>query len=190
MDRETPASTAAARSSIYAPASLSACTGTWLEQAPDADEQQRIDAACKQVREQRKHAIAFYRVPVEARIFSLELFRRAAFSPLHLSDHLIEQILQAVGEPPVVEAQDDPSFATYLRQAVLCIASARVRRDLATQLRRFLPGYVEQELWKEAIAIDHNAFRTALGNEVSPFLVQMTLGGLTRWYDEHEPAAH
>lgn len=167
-------------------ASLTACEGTWLAQPPDAAEQQRIDAACKAVREQRRLAREFYDHIREARIFSLELFRREEFAPLHLSNRLIEQILDAVGEPPVVEDRDDPAFARYMRRAVLSIATARMRRDLAAQVRRFLPHYVETEQWKEAVAIDGNAFRTSLGNEVSPFLVQMTLGGLARWYEQHE----
>jgi hypothetical protein len=170
---------------LYAAASLTICADTWLAHAPDEAEQQRIDAACRQMREQRRLAVAFYQDPQAARIFSLELFRTEPFAPLHLSERLIEQILRQVGEPPVVEAEDDPAFSKYMRRAVLVIASSRVRRDLAAQLRRFLPQYVQAARWKEAIAIDNNAFRTSLGNEVSPFLVQMTLGGLVRWYDQH-----
>lgn len=171
---------------LYAAAALTACADTWLAHAPDEAEQQRIEAACKQLREQRKLAVEFYQDPQAARIFSLELFRQEHFALLHLGEHLIEQILRQVGEPPVVETENDPAFSNYMRQAVLVIASSRVRRELAAQLRRFLPQYVQAARWKEAIAIDNNAFRTSLGNEVSPFLVQMALGGLVRWYDQHE----
>lgn len=171
---------------VHSAVSLTACADTWLEHAPDEAEQRRIDAAFKQVREQRRLAIEIHKDSQATKLFSLALFRRPAFHPLHLDDWLIEQILHRVGEPPLVEDIDDPVFATYLRQAVLSIATARVRRSMAAQLRRFLPIYVEAGEWKEAVIIDHNAFCTSLGNEVSPFLVQMTLGGLARWYNKHE----
>jgi hypothetical protein len=171
----------------YAPASLTHCAGTWLAHAPDTAEQQRIDAAQANLRQHRRLTVEFHQDPLEARRRSLELFRDPAFAPLHLADHLIEQIVAAVGEPPVVEDQNDPTFATYLGRAVLSIASSRVRRDMATQLRRFLPLYTSKGCWKETIAIDHNAFRTVFGHEATPFLVQMTFGGLLRWYEQHEP---
>ncbi len=170
----------------FYPATLTRCEGSWLEQAADEDEQQRIDSALKQVRQQRKLAIEFYQNPQAANIFSLELFRGNDFRALHLSDRLIVQVLAAFGEPPVVTDESDPALADYLRQAVQSIATARVRSALAGQLRRYMPYYVEVEHWKEAIAIDNNAFRTSLGKEVSPFLAQMTLAGLARWYEENE----
>jgi hypothetical protein len=170
----------------YYAASLTACEYSRLAYAPDAAEYQRIEQACSEVRQQRKIAVEFHKDPRAAKLFSLELFRTEAFQPLYVNDHLIEQILHTIGEPPVVETQDDPAFANYMRRAVLSIATSQVRRHMAGQLRRFLPEYVAAGKWKEAVAIDYNAFRTALGNEVSPFLVQMTLGGLTRWYEQHE----
>jgi hypothetical protein len=176
-------------SDYYYAASLTACARSWLEHAPDADEYQRIEHACQEVRQQRKIAVEFHKDPRSAKIFSLELFQRQEFQPLYLSDRLIEQILSTVGEPPVVEDQANPAFANYMRRAVLSIATSQVRRHMAGQLRRFLPGYVSAGQWKEAVAIDYNAFRTALGNEVSPFMVQMTLGGLTRWYEQHDNSA-
>jgi hypothetical protein len=170
-------------------AALTTCTGTWLEHPPDADEQQRIDAAFKLLREQRRIAIEFHRDPEAANLFSIELFRGKVFRPLHLEDWLIERILNNIGEPPVVEEGDERTFTNYLQRAVLSIAAPHFRRSLAGQLRRFLPQYVEAGRWKEAVAIDYNAFRTSLGNEVSPFLVQMTLEGLARWYEMHEDDA-
>lgn len=168
----------------YYVAALTRCADTWLALPPDEAELQRIEVACRAVREHRKIAVEFHRNPQLVREFSLELFQRPDFAGLHLSNSLIEKIIAAVGEPPVVTDQDDPTFANYLRRAVLSIATSRVRRDLSGQLRRFLPAFVEREEWQAAVAIDHGAFRTALGNEVSPFLVQMTLQGLARFYDE------
>lgn len=170
-------------------ASLTTCTGTWLEHPPDAPEQQRIDAAFKLLREQRRIAIEFHRDPEAANLFSIELFRDKVFRPLHLEDWLIERILNNIGEPPLVEEGDEALFTNYLQRAVLSTATPHFRRSLAGQLRRFLPQYVEAGRWKEAVAIDYNAFRTSLGNEVSPFLVQMTLEGLARWYEMHEEDA-
>lgn len=174
------------RSHVTYAATLTTCEGTWLEQPPTEEEQQRIEAASHTIREYRRLAIEFHRDPTAANIFSLELFREKEFAPLHLNDRLIAQIIDRVGEPPVVEEADDPAFSTYLRQAVLSIASAQVRRALAEQLRRLLPHYVEAGEWKKAIAVDYNAFRTALGHEATPFLVQMTVEGLARWYETHD----
>lgn len=170
--------------SLYPPALWTRCQGTWLEQAPDEAEQRRIDEACHALREQRRLAIAFYDDPPAARAYSLELFTRSDFAPLHLNAELIQKVLAHVGEPPVVQEDDSPEFAGYMRQAALTIATSKTRRHLSDQLRRLLPQYVEAEAWKSAIAIDNNAFRTALGNEVTPFLVQMTFGGLLAWYEE------
>ena len=66
------------------------------------------------------------------------------------------------------------------------MAQPNTRRLLAAQLRRYLPRYVEAGQWREAVAIDYSAFRTALGNEVTPFLAQITLAGLADYYDTHD----
>jgi hypothetical protein len=167
-------------------AALTRCAGTWLATPPDAAEQERIAAASKALREQRRRAVEFHQDPTAATLFSINLFRDAAFAPLHLERRLIAQMIAAQGEPPEVADPDDPEFVQYLRRAILSIAHARLRKALAAQLRRYLPRYVAAEDWQAAIALDHNAFRTALGNEVSPFLLQMTLEGLARYYEELE----
>jgi hypothetical protein len=51
-----------------------------------------------------------------------------------------------------------------------------------------LPQFTEAERWREAVAIDYSAFRTSLGNEVTPYLAQMALAGLADYYDEREDA--
>lgn len=166
-------------------ATLTHCAGTWLAQPPTTEEERQIAAAFQLVREQRHATVTFHSDPSAANAFSIILFRDAAFAPLQISDALVAQILRTVGEPPVVQSEaDDDAFADYMRAAVLTIATARVRSALAAQLRRLLPRYVNNRQWREAIAIDYNAFRTALSNEATPFLVQMTLAGLARWYDE------
>jgi hypothetical protein len=165
-------------------ASLTRCRGTWLEHEPDAEEVQRVAAAVQQLRTQRRLALEFYNKRQEADAFSIELFREAAFNPLHLADAVVERIIAGIGEPPVVEGEDTSAFTEYLQRAVFLFGLPNPRRMLAAQLRRFLPQYVEAERWREAIAIDHNAFRTALGNEVTPFLAQMTLAGLADYYEQ------
>lgn len=188
MGRQAQAKRARREQAEYA-AALTTCEGTWLEKRPDVVEQQRIELSVRALRSQMELINQFKTDEQTANLYSLELFREPLFTPLHLEDWVIEQIIAAVGEPPLVDNQDDPQFATYLQQAVLSVATARMRSALAGQLRRFMPQFVASGKFKEAIAVDYNAFRTSLGNEVSPFLVQMTLQGLARWYDEHDDEA-
>ncbi|NJM05424.1 hypothetical protein HC891_03220 [Candidatus Gracilibacteria bacterium] len=167
-------------------ARLTRCAGTWLELPPDETEQKRILDAAREVKSQRVIALEFYRDPIATNTFSIELFRQPEFAPLHFSDELVAKILEKVGEPPVVAEEDSLEFSAYLRDAVLAVALPNPRRALAGQLRRLLPQFVAAKQWREAVAIDYNAFRTALGHEVSPFLAQMALAGLAHWYEEHD----
>ncbi len=166
-------------------AGLTACEGTWLERPPSAEELQQIDAAFQQMKQHRAEAIALGEDTEEANRFSIELFRDPRFAPLQFEDWVIESVLKRLDEPPVVEDDSDPAFSDYLRQAVLLVASSRVRRAMAEQVRRFLPQYVEAGQIKEALAIDYNAYLTVMSEAVTPLLVQMLLGGMARWYDEY-----
>ncbi len=167
-------------------ARITRCAGTWLATAPDGAEQQRIAEAVRQVQGQRAVAAAFHRDSEAANAFCIELFRAEEFAPLHFADELVAQMIARVGEPPVVEVGDEAIFSDYLRRAVLSVALPNTRRLLAAQLRRYLPRYVEAGRWQEAVAIDYSAFRTALGNEVTPFLAQMALAGLADYYETHD----
>ncbi|HMQ34514.1 MAG TPA: hypothetical protein PKD53_27505, partial [Chloroflexaceae bacterium] len=109
-----------------------------------------------------------------------------AFQPLHFADELVELMIARRGEPPVVGEGEGEIFSNYLRDAVLAVALPNTRRFLAAQLRRTLPAYVEAGQWREAVAVDYSAFRTSLGNEVTPFLAQMALAGLAAYYEAHE----
>lgn len=170
-------------------AALTRCRGTWLEHAPDAAEQEQVAQAARALREQRRIAIEFHTNPEAANAYCIELFRTPEFNPLHFDTLLIERMISRVGEPPIVDDEDQDAFSEYLRGAVLSVAHPDVRRLLASQLRRMLPQFVEAGRWREAVAIDYSAFRTSLGNEVTPFLAQMTLAGLADYYDEREEAA-
>lgn len=167
-------------------ARLTRCAGTWLEREPDAAEQRRIEEAARQLREQRRLAIEFHQNPQQADAYCIELFRGVEFAPLHFSDELVEKIIARNGEPPVVGEEEQAQFSNYLRRAVLTVASPDMRRTLAAQLRRTLPGLVEARRWRDAVAVDYSAFRTSLGNEVTPFLAQMALAGLADYYDARE----
>ncbi|RRR66604.1 MAG: hypothetical protein EI684_20445 [Candidatus Viridilinea halotolerans] len=165
---------------------LTRCIGTWLAEEPDAAEEQRIAEASRLLKEQRAQATIFHRDPVAARAFSIKLFREERFAPLHFGDALVAKMIAQCGEPPVVSAENEEQFSDYLRDAILVVALPNTRRLLAAQLRRVLPSYVEAGQWQEAIAVDHNAFRTSLGTEVTPFLAHMALAGLAAYYEEHE----
>jgi hypothetical protein len=167
-------------------ARVTRCAGTWLEREPDRGEQRRIAEAQRQLSAQRSASAELHRDGDAANAFCVELFRNEIYGPLHFSDELVEQMIARVGEPPVVDEGNEAEFSDYLRRAVLAVALPNTRRLLAAQLRRYLPQYVEAGRWKEAAAIDYSAFRTSLGNEVTPFLAQMALAGLADYYDAHD----
>ena len=66
------------------------------------------------------------------------------------------------------------------------VATSQVRRAISSQAQRFLPAYVEAGQINEALAIEYNVYVTVMSDANSPLLVQMMVGGLSRWYDEHE----
>jgi hypothetical protein len=167
-------------------ASLTASEGTWLEKPPTPEELKRILAAAQVLKQHRRMADEIASDNDAANRLSIELFRMPVFMPLQFDDWLIESVLDKHGEPPVVESDDDPAFSDWLRTAVIDVSSSRVRRAMAEQVRRFLPMFVENEQFKEALAIDYNAYLTVMSDAVTPLLAQMMVGGLSRWYDEHE----
>jgi hypothetical protein len=164
---------------------LTACEDTWLERPASADEQKRIEAAYQVLKRHRAEAMALGDNAEEANRFSIELLRDPRFAPLQFDDWVIETVLERLDEPPVVEDEGDTAFSDYLRSAVQLIASSRVRRAMAEQVRRFIPQYVEAGQIKEALALDYNAYLTVMSDAVTPLLAQMLLGGLSRWYDEY-----
>lgn len=173
------------REQVAFAASLTACAGTWLEQPPTREEQARIDAARQELKQHR--ALAESLAADEAiNRFSIEIFQDGRFAPLHFDDWMIEAVLDEHGEPPIAADDNDTAFADYLRVATQTAATPRVRRALADQSRRFLPQYVADGQIKEALAIEHNAYMTVMSDANTPLLVQMLVGGLARWYEEHE----
>jgi hypothetical protein len=167
-------------------AALTASEGTFLERPPTAEELQRIDAAFQELKKHRPEADAFAADPEAANRFSIELFRSPLFAPLQFEDWVVEPLLDKHGEPPVVEDDSDPAFSDWLRAAALDLATPRVRRAMAEQVRRFLPTYTQAGQIKEALAIEYNAYLTVMSEAVTPLLAQMLVGALARWYDEHE----
>jgi hypothetical protein len=167
-------------------AALTACEGTWLERPPSDAEQARMKAAYKTLEGHRAAAAQLSADEDRLQRFSLEVLRDPRFAPLHFDDWVIEQVLDQYGEPPVSEDPEDTAFTDYLRTAVHSVASSRVRRAIASQVRRFVPDYVEAGLINEALALEYNAYVTVMSEANTPLLVQMMVGGLSRWYDEHE----
>lgn len=167
-------------------ASLTTCEGTWLERAPDTAELARMKAAEDVLRSHRMEAQTLGADKDAFNQFSLQMYREERWSALHFDDWLIESILEEVGEPPIVVESDDPSFSNYLLQALGAVASTRLRRALAEQSRRFVPQYVEAGQIRQGLAIMHNAYMTVMSSAATPLLIQMLVGGLARWYDEHE----
>lgn len=172
--------------------SLTACAGTWLDGPPSEQERRAVDSARRELMQHRAEIQALTADAEAANRFSLEVFRDARFAPLQFEDWVIEDVLDTFGEPPVVEDDDDPAFSNYLRDAVLHVASGKVRRAVVAQVLRFLPQYVQAGQIKEALAIEYNAYMTNMSDAVTPLLAQMMVGGLARYYDtveEEEQAA-
>lgn len=166
--------------------SLTACEGTWLDSLPDRDEQQRIADARRELAQYRAIAAELAKDQEATNAFTLALLRDERFTPLHFEDWVIEQVIAAHGEPPVTETEDDPAFSDYLRMAVQTTATSRVRRGLASQAVRLVPGLVAEGRTREALALEYNVYLTLMSEAVTPLLAQMMVGGLARWYDEHE----
>lgn len=167
---------------------LTACEGTWLERMPDRDEQNRVSEARRELSLYRPVAAALIADEEVVKRLSLEVLRDPRFTPLYFEDWVIEQVIAAHGEPPVVENEDDPAFSDYLRAAVQSTASSKVRRALASQVARFLPQLISENKHREAISIEYNIYMTLMSDAVTPLLAQMMVGGLARYYDEHEEA--
>ncbi|MBS1968425.1 MAG: hypothetical protein JST60_22045 [Chloroflexi bacterium SZAS-1] len=174
------------RAETHYVAALTASEGTWLEQPVSEEESARIKAAQKTLEQHRAAATELSSDEDRLQRFSLEVFRDARFTSLYFDDWMIEQVLEHFGEPPVSEDPADTAFSDYLRAAVQWAATPRVRRALSGQATRFLPEYVEAGLINEALAINYNAYVTVMSDANTPLLVQMMVGGLSRWYDEHE----
>jgi hypothetical protein len=167
-------------------ASLTNCAGTWLERPPSAEELTRIQMADRLLRHHRVEAMQLGANQEEFNKFSLAVYRDERFQPLYLDDWLIEGVIAEHGEPPVVEDESDPSFTTYLLRSLGSLASARFRRAMAEQSRRFLPQLVQEAKIREALAVEHNAYMTVMSDAATPLLVQTLVGGLARYYDELE----
>jgi hypothetical protein len=166
---------------------LTRSLGTAFAEPPTADEERAIAAARQELTAHRTAADAQFADEERYIQYSLEVFRTPLFAPLHFSDWVVEQVLAEFGEPPVVERDDDPAFSEYLRQAVLWVATSRVRRHLAEQARRTLPALVTRGHMGAALAVERNAYFTVMSDAATPLLVQMMVAALARWYEAHEP---
>lgn len=179
-------STPANNEKPYYAAELTTTAGSWLAAPPDPAEIARIAAARRELSRHRNEAQKLGADQIMLNALSLQIFQHSRFAPLHFADWVVETMLRANGEPPVVEDPRDSSFGDYLHNAVVGFASARVRRAMAEQVRRYLPDYIDAGLTHEALVIEHNAYMTVMSDAATPLLVQMTVSAMARWYEEHE----
>ncbi len=174
------------RDAVGYTASLTHSLGTWLERAPTDEDALRL--------KQAEHLLRGLNIPPaelganreDFNKFSLAVYREPRWEPLHVDDWVIEDIIEDLGAPPIVSDESDPAFTEYLLKSLSLMASARFRRALAEQSRRFVTEYVGEGRFKEALAIEHNAYLTVMSEAATPLLVQMLVGGLARYYETHD----
>jgi hypothetical protein len=172
------------RSTAYVHAAYTRCVGSWLEDAPSKEELASMRDAMEKAR--------YYRETVKDAIPSLEaynelslaLFRQDQFQALALDGWIIADIIDAIGEPPIVEDEADPAFTQYILAAVGTIASARIRRALAEQAQRYLPNLIAADDKVGAILLANNTYMTLMSESSTPLLVQCIVSGLSAYYDE------
>jgi hypothetical protein len=172
------------RSTAYTHAAYTRCAGTWIEHEPQKAELVALRDALEVARSSRNSVVA--NVPdVEAyHRLSLALFRHDRFRPLALDGWLIATVIDALGEPPIVEDENDPAFTQYIRQALGEIASARIRRAIAEQAQRFLPTLINENDVEGAVLLAQNTYMTLMSESSTPLLVQAMVSGLSAYYDE------
>jgi len=174
----------ARRSTEYVHAAYTRCVGSPLEHAPDKAEQTRIREAMESARRARdsvQDAITTLDAYHEQ---SLALFRQNRFFVLALEGWLIADVIDAIGEPPIVEDEADTAFTTYIISAIDVIISARIRRALAEQSQRFLPELIAENDITGAVLLANNAYMTLMSERATPLLVQAMVSGLSAYYDE------
>ncbi|MFM2310326.1 MAG: hypothetical protein RLY87_2448 [Chloroflexota bacterium] len=174
----------ARRSTAYTHAAYTRCVGTPIEHAPDAEEQTAVRAAMETARRERQ-TVQDSLTSVDAyHGQSLALYRDARFNALALDGWLIADVIDAIGEPPVVEDEDDPAFTQYIIRALDAIMSARIRRALAEQSQRFLPQLIAENNIEGAVLLANNAYMTLMSDAATPLMVQCMVSGLAAYYDE------
>ena len=172
------------RSTAFTHAAYTRCAGTWLEHEPTKAELVALRDAMEVARSSRNTVAekvpdldAYHRL-------SLDLFRHDRFRPLALDGWLIATVIDALGEPPIVEDENDPAFTQYIRQALGEIASARIRRAIAEQAQRFLPVLINENDIEGAVLLAQNTYMTMMSESTTPLLVQVMVSGLSAYYDE------
>lgn len=174
----------ARRSTEYVHAAYTRCVGSLLEKAPDAAELKSVrDAmeAARRARDSVQDAITTLDAYHEQ---SLALFRDDRFRVLALEGWLIADVIDSIGEPPIVEDETDTAFTDYIVNAIEVIISARIRRALAEQSQRFLPALIAEENITGAVLLANNAYMTLMSERATPLLVQAMVSGLSAYYDE------
>lgn len=172
------------RSTAYVHAAYTRCVGSWIEHEPTKAELISMRDAMETARNYResvKNAIPSRDAYNE---MSLALFRQDQFRVLAIEGWIIADVIDTVGEPPIVEDEADPAFTEYILAAIGTIASARIRRALAEQAQRFLPKLIAADDKVGAILLAHNTYITLMSESSTPLLVQAVVSGLSAYYDE------
>lgn len=172
------------RSTVYTHAAYTRCAGTWLEHEPQKAELVALRDAMEVARSSRD-TVAVNVPDIDAyHSLSLALFRHDRFRPLALDGWLVATVIDAIGEPPIVEDENDPAFTDYIRQAIGEIGSARIRRAIAEQAQRFLPILINEDNVEGAVLLAQNTYMTLMSESTTPLLVQAMVSGLSAYYDE------
>ncbi len=174
----------ARRSTAYTHAAYTRCAGTPLESAPDAAELAAIREAMEAARRERQ-SVQESLTSIDAyHAQSLTLYRDNRFMVMALDGWLIADVIESIGEPPIVEDEEDPAFTEYIIRALDAIMSARIRRALSEQSQRFLPALIEENNIQGAVLLANNAYMTLMSDAATPLMVQAMVSGLAAYYDE------
>jgi hypothetical protein len=174
----------ARRSTAFVHAAYTRCAGSWLELAPTEAEAYKIRDAMEVARRSRDQVQESLTSLDAYHEQSLALFRHDRFRPLALDGWLIADVIDSIGEPPIVEDENDQSFTDYIIKAIGVIVSARIRRALAEQAQRYLPELVAEGELAGAVLLANNAYMTLMSESATPLLVQAMVSGLSAYYDE------
>ncbi|MFN7470325.1 MAG: hypothetical protein ACK5S9_01575 [Roseiflexaceae bacterium] len=174
----------ARRSTAYTHAAYTRCAGTAIEATPDTAEMTEIRAAMEAARRERQ-SVQETLTSIDAyHARSLALYRQPRFGALALDGWLIADVIDSIGEPPIVEDEEDPAFTDYIVRALDAIMSARIRRALSEQSQRFLPALIAENDIEGAVLLANNAYMTLMSSAATPLMVQAMVSGLAAYYDE------
>lgn len=174
----------ARRSTAYTHAAYTRCVGTPLEHAPSPAELAAVRDAMEVARRERQSVQESLDSMDAYHTQSLAVYRHERFAPLALDGWLIADVIDSLGEPPIVEDEDDPAFSEYIVKALGIIMSSRIRRALSEQSQRLLPALIAENDIAGAVLVANNAYMSLMSDAATPLMVQAMVSGLAAYYDE------